>query len=257
MIKQANYIPVQNNLKKAMAFAPAMEPDYFTKHRMVQPKGFINPVETIERLQDEGWFLESVAQKLNSDRRAESVQARLYHPDITMRKPSGVIEGTSNLYVSSNMRKANTELSLGMYRLVCSNGLVAFDAEHFNVKSQEDIDLQLQRIEEEANTMIKQFNNLKEIELSEFAQRDLAKQALATRFSGGVIDHMQLLNCHRDEDKGNDVWHVYNRLQENLIKPGMLKDRQGHNIVGVYDIDQNIRVNTALYSKVVLPFLKN
>ncbi len=261
LIKQATYIPVQNNLKKAIAFAPSLEEGYFSKMRMQRPVGYINPLATIETLQKEGWFLESVAEQRNSDRKVELSQVRMYHPDIAMKKPNGQVEGTSNLYVSNNMRKADMELFLGMYRLVCSNGLVRYGGDSFRVQREADLEPMLNTIEKEANEMIQQFQELKEYDLSLLVQEELAKEALKLRFGGGQavtnIDYRQLLVARRDEDRGNNVWVNYNRMQEALIKPNMLKTKSGDNITGVFDLQANIDINTRLYAKVVLPFMKN
>ena len=257
LIKKASYIPVGNNLKKAMAFAPSLDPNYFSKVKMQRPQGYINPLDTIETLQKEGWFLEGVSEQRNSDRKVELSQVRMYHPDIAMKKPGGKLEGTSNLYVSNNLRKTEMELFLGLYRLVCSNGLVRYSGDRFMVQREEDIDSTLNRVEGEANKMIQEFQELKEHELSLVIQEQLAKEALNIRFGGGAvrnIDHRQLLVARRDDDQGNNVWVNYNRMQEALIKPNMLKTKSGMNISGVYDIQANMDINTRLYEKVVKPF---
>lgn len=257
-MKNSAYIPVQNDLKKAIAFAPSLERDYFRRTRMVEPKGFIEPVSTLEKLQKEGWYIEGVAESKNRDLKSENVNIRLYHPDIAMVKSNGTIEGTSNLYISNSLTKNNMEMFLGFYRLVCSNGLIREEGERWNIKSEEQLARELAYVESKADEMIQQFQRLKEYELSSQIQRELAKKAIECRFTGGVannIDSLQLLNCHRDEDKGNDVWSVFNRMQENLIKPAMLKNKQGQNINGVFDPKHSIDVNTRLYGKIVEPFI--
>lgn len=253
-----NYIPVDNNLKKAVAFAPSLERDYFRKTHMVEPAGFIEPIMTLEKLQSEGWIVEGVAETKNRDRKVEETHIRLYNPDIAMVKPNGKIEGTSNLYLSNKLTKNDMELFLGFYRLICSNGLVRQEGEKFKIKSEDQLLIQLDHIEEKASEMIKQFQHLKELQLTDQTQRELAKKALTSRFTGGIaanIDSLQLLKCHRDEDQGNDIWSIFNRMQENLIKPAMLKNKQGQNINGVFDPKDNILVNTRLYSTVVEPYL--
>lgn len=258
-MKNQMYIPVQNDLKKAIAFAPSLERDYFRKTRMIEPKNFIEPISTLEKLQKEGWYIEGVAELKNGDFKSENVNVRLYHPDIAMVKSNGTIEGTSNLYISNSLIKNNMEMFLGFYRLVCSNGLVREEGERWNIKNEDQLQHELKYVEAKADEMIQQFQRLKEHELSPQIQRELAKKALECRFTGGVasnIDSLQLLNCHRDEDKGNDVWSIFNRMQENLIKPAMLKNKQGQNINGVFDPQYNISVNTRLYGKVVEPFIK-
>jgi len=33
----------------------------------------------------------------------------------------------------------------------------------------------------------------------------------------------QLLACRRSEDVGDDLWHVYNRCQEHLLRGGLIR----------------------------------
>jgi hypothetical protein len=61
------------------------------------------------------------------------------------------------------------------------------------------------------------------------------------------MDASQLLTIYRDEDKGNDLWSVYNRIQENLIKSSMLLDRNGRPLAGVNDVKSDIILNQALF----------
>jgi hypothetical protein len=176
--KMNSYIPVDNNLKKAIAFAPSLERDYFRRTRMVEPKDFIEPIHTLETLQEGGWRIEGVSEDKNTDNKSEKVHVRLYHPDIAMTKPNGKIEGTSNLYLSNSLTNNDMEMFLGFYRLVCSNGLVREEGERYRIKSETQLDKELQLIEAKANEMIQQFQHLKEIELNEVIQRELAKKHL-------------------------------------------------------------------------------
>ena len=258
-MKQGTFIPVDNNIDKALAFAPSLREEYFDKVRMPKPKDYMNPLDTIQNLQEKGWHIEGVSEKVGHDRRVTHNQVRLYHPDIAMQKPSGKLEGTSNVYITNSLSDSKLELALGMYRLVCSNGMIAFRGDRYNASNPSSLEISLDKIEREAQELMVKFSSLKEYNLTDLAQRDLAKKALRTRFSGGMANNIapeQLLQCHRDDDAGNDVWSIYNRLQENLIKPNMIKNLQGGNVVGVYDMHENVRINTALYTNVIDPLIQ-
>jgi hypothetical protein len=76
----------------------------------------------------------------------------------------------------------------------------------------------------------------------------LATQAADTRFGKGHrIDVSQLLNVVRDEDKGDDVWTVFNRIQENLTQPHRITDHLGNMMNGVSDINEDTRINKELF----------
>ena len=76
---------------------------------------------------------------------------------------------------------------------------------------------------------------------------DLTQAADARFGKGHRIDVSQLLNVVRDEDKGDDVWTVFNRIQENLTQPHRITDRFGNNIGGVTDVAEDTRINKELF----------
>jgi hypothetical protein len=63
------------------------------------------------------------------------------------------------------------------------------------------------------------------MQATELAQNEMvkfAKKAIKTRFNDDElkrikIDFKDLLNPTRDEDKGNDLWSVFNVVQEKII----------------------------------------
>lgn len=84
------------------------------------------------------------------------------------------------------------------------------------------------------------------------AQQALAQAALAYRFGEEhqPITEEQVLQPRRWEDKNDDLWTVYQRLQENFIKGGL----SGRNAKGktartrsVNGIDGDIKLNKALW----------
>ena len=81
----------------------------------------------------------------------------------------------------------------------------------------------------------------------------LATQAAEIRFGKGHrVDVSQLLNVVREEDKGDDVWTVFNRIQENLTQPHRITDVFGNNIGGVTDVAEDTRINKELFELVAV-----
>ena len=81
----------------------------------------------------------------------------------------------------------------------------------------------IQEIVEKLPLTVECMNKLKAKELSEEEKVEFAKKALRTRLpesqiSSYTFDNIQeLLNPTRKEDEGNDMWSVYNVLQEKII----------------------------------------
>jgi hypothetical protein len=56
-----------------------------------------------------------------------------------------------------------------------------------------------------------------------------------------------LLNTVRDEDRGDDVWTVFNRIQENLTQPQRIFDETGKLLDGVTNVNEDTRINKELF----------
>ena len=149
-------------------------------------------------------------------------------------------------------------LDFGMYRVVCGNGLVRKDIiADTKIKHTEKDYNRLPQIianlENKIQPMFKQFESLKNVTLTSKQLSELLSKVSKLRGfdrNTSLAVRNQLLNVHRDEDKGDDLWSVYNRLQENLIKPNMLVNADGKIIGGVSNPFENIKVNQDLYELV-------
>ena len=105
--------------------------------------------------------------------------------------------------------------------------------------------------EKNRQNLYEEFNKLKERNLSPAEAMNLATQAAEARFGKGHrVDVSQLLNVVRDEDKGDDVWTVFNRIQENLTQPHRITDHMGNIMNGVSDINEDTRINKELFELV-------
>jgi hypothetical protein len=78
----------------------------------------------------------------------------------------------------------------------------------------------------------------------------LASNAARLRFEDNTVDVTQLLRSHRAEDEGNDLWSIYNRIQENLTKSNLLVDRDGKLISGTSSVQNDIKINQDLFELV-------
>jgi hypothetical protein len=147
------------------------------------------------------------------------------------------------LMTNSHDGKNSFKFQAGLYRLVCSNGLVIADAEFANMKIRHmgydlaELKTVIHEIVEKLPLTVECMNKLKAKELSEQEQVKFAKEALATRLSEKEIskytsdDIVELLNPTRKEDNGNDMWSVYNVIQEKII----------HGMFEMYGVNGKVR----------------
>jgi len=116
---------------------------------------------------------------------------------------------------------------MGMIRQICTNGLVGWDkvfTGKINHNKSKDFNYDLigqymKSINLASGKMINEAEKLKSKILTPDEINELAYRASLLRYTPTEKFHFtKLLNVRRNEDQGNDLWVVYNRIQENLTK---------------------------------------
>lgn len=161
--------------------------------------------------------------------------------------------------MNSHDGTSSYKLMCGIFRLVCSNGMVVKSAsvDEVSVRHSGRDDLIGQVIEgsyrviEEAPKAIAQVESWKAIDLKPEQQLALATAAIELRGTSLEVSPSELLRTRRYEDKKTDLWTTMNRVQENLIRGGY----QGRNtetglrqrVRGVKSVDGDTKLNRALW----------
>ena len=229
------FIPVNNDLNKAKAFANTLDPNYISKVQRIKHKEFYIPtIDVVQKLQKEGWMINGVDEQRNKkSRKITNNYVQMTHPDFAVKNDKGNDEAYSSITIS-NSCSGDQPLSMGLgaYRMVCSNGHIRFDenAEHEKIKHTEinykDLDRFVVNMNTKAQKLITELNEWKQQDMTLQQMRDLAYNAAKLRFSEDDVNFkpIDLLRVNRAEDEGNDVWTVFNRIQENLTHD--VKDKQ-------------------------------
>lgn len=161
--------------------------------------------------------------------------------------------------VNANDGSSRYRLSAGLFRLICLNGAVVEDASLGGV-SVGHIGEITDTVIEGTYTVIKEARRALHhaeawaaIELPRRAAERFADRALALRFPHGEppIEADQLLGVRRPGDAGNDLWSVFNRVQENALRGGLAGERRdgARRVVTreIRGIDQDLRLNRQLW----------
>jgi len=159
------------------------------------------------------------------------------------------------------------KLIAGLYRLVCSNGLMVSDREIDSISVMHKGDV-LKNVVESSHRLIGDtqkslatVQNWTQLQLTDGEQTAFAESAHKLRFAGAdgnvttPITPAQLLEPRRRDDDGNDLWRTFNRVQENMTAGGLSavqRDTNGRRIRRVSTrringIDQDVRLNRALW----------
>jgi hypothetical protein len=218
------FIPVDNSINKAIAFANTLDSNNIRNVQRIKQKPFyIETLDVVKQLQNEGWQLKGVAEQRGSNRKITSNYAQLHHPDFSVLDKKGKTEAFASITLSNSCTgNQPLEMNLGAFRMVCSNGAVRFDkAAESQIKHTEvnyrELPQIIANINNKAMILADEINEMKNKQLSFEDIQKFAFNAARLRFDDmSNVDINKLLKVNRIEDEGNDVWTVFNRLQENL-----------------------------------------
>lgn len=169
-------------------------------------------------------------------------------------------EANEIVLLNSHDGTSSYQMLAGMFRFVCSNGLVCGDTvADVRVPHKGDVS---GHVIEGAYEVLSGFDRVKDsrdamraITLDEGEAAVFARSALALKYDPtdnkpAPITESQILMPRRFDDRRPDLWSVFNRTQENLTKGGL----HGRSANGrrqqtrpVQGIDSDVRLNRALW----------
>ena len=164
------------------------------------------------------------------------------------------------LLTNSHDGKNAFTFTAGLFRMVCENGLVVSSKEFENMKirhygySFEELQDVIKTMVEKLPLTVESLNKFRSIELGQDQALDFAKKALLTRFDENELENIKidlndLLTPTRKEDKGSDLWSVYNVIQEKLTH-GMFNYGYGNKVRKarkIKNFNKDLELNEKLY----------
>ena len=186
---------------------------------------------------------------------------------VIFRNPEIAIEGEDGddvfpqiLLTNSSDGKNAFTFRAGLFRLVCSNGLVISTQDFANLKIRHmgydfaELQKTITAMVEKLPLTVESMNKFKQTQLVEEQIMEFAKQALTVRFGEEeiqriTVDYNEFVRPVRREDEGNDLWSVFNRVQEKIIEGDFTygyatKTRKARRIK---NFNQDIELNSKLY----------
>ena len=207
-----------------------------------------NTYTVIQDMEKLGWKVVRAAQRRatkKSSKRFSYHMVALQNPDIKITKQVDGGEEIVECFPQIILTNSHDGLScfqfrVGLYRCICSNGLVISDAElsEFKIRhiyySFENLRAVVGRILEALPSKVERMSQMGNVLLSEDQKLDFAKKALSIR-KGVKEEELQadeetykdLLTPVRKEDEGDSLWNVYNVLQEKIVKGGYTTAEEG------------------------------
>jgi len=235
--------------------------------------GEVSTIKAINILADCGWHPTQAAQKRSRTLAGQSYAEHM----ISFACPGQrTIEGSERpeiiLYNSHN-GASSLRLFAGVYRFICSNGIVAgegFEARlrhtSGSVKGFEEL---LYSTAKSLPGLVETIEGLRDVKLSPTTVEELAMRAASLRWDFSPFSYEKqkpgvyfnkyttwdLIRSRRYGDSGVDAWTIFNRIQENLIRGGvMIASVTEANPYGklraarpIGSVSENIRVNRELW----------
>lgn len=158
---------------------------------------------------------------------------------------------------NSHDRGSSFIIELGLFRLVCSNGMVVssgvFDA--FRVRH---AGTHIEEVLNAVHSIVGQFPQVEEsvrrmqsIQLTDTQREHMAQLAMGLRWDAEKVPFAaaRLLATRRQADQGKDLWTTYNVIQENLLQ-GQRSNRYqfARATRAVGSIDMDLKLNRGLWS---------
>lgn len=180
---------------------------------------------------------------------------------LRLRHASQIEDAEANEIVLLNSHDGTSSYQMlaGVFRFVCSNGLVCGDAMHdVRIRHKGNVvDNVIEgafRVLDDFKLIGEQKEDMKATELQHGHRNAFARAALALKYDTDLapapLTEAQVLTPKRWEDAGDDLWATFNRVQENLVQGGI----PGRSVTGrvratrpVTGIDQGIKLNRALW----------
>jgi hypothetical protein len=205
----------------------------------------------VEDLMNLGWEVTKV-QEVKS-RKYKGFQKHLVvfrNPEIMIKGENGDDSFPQILLTNSHDGKAAFNFRVGIFRLVCSNGLVISDADFSNVSIRhinytfESLQVKINEIISKLPGLVNKINTFKAKTLTEVEMNDFATKASQLRTKKRV-NIMDVLTATRSEDQGNDLWVVFNRVQEKIL--GGSYTSGGRKARSVKNFQKDIQLNEQLF----------
>lgn len=248
-----------------LAFAQApTNPDVSGKYL------FVNTETIIDDLDKLGWKPVQAAQRKGRGKSTifSKHMIAFQNPDLKIKGSDGDDSFPRIIMTNSHDGMQAFKFSVGIFRLVCSNGLVVADEQFsdFKIKHKGYTFAELREVVNQAvadlPNKVEVLNQMKQRVLTQEEKNKLALDAMliragiepgsekAKKFNYDDETIIDILDPKRDEDKGDDLWRVFNVVQEKITQGDFHAALTGAKVRKVRKIksfEKDLKVNKELF----------
>ena len=248
---------IRNSSPLVFADAPT-NPDVSNKYL------FVNTETIIDDLDKLGWKPVQAAQRKARKKEGTIFSKHMVafqNPDIKITSQDGDDAYPRILLTNSHDGMQAFKFSVGIFRLVCSNGLVVADEQFsdFKIKHKGYTFAELRNVVrkavEDLPNRVQVMNDMKNRILTEDEKRKMALDAMLIRAGVKELQYDEetitdILDPKRDADKGDDLWRVFNVIQEKITQGDFHAALTGAKVRKVRKIksfEKDLKVNKELF----------
>jgi hypothetical protein len=237
-------------------YAPAAFATSPEEGRVSDRYSFLPTTDILEILQDEGWTAWK-AQQVNartwSKDHAKHI-IRLRHEDLDMESFGVGDSFPEMLLMNAHNGLGSYDLMGGIFRMVCSNGMVISESDFGKIHIRH-IGFEPKQVVEASRALIlnatkvsDKIGNWQSIELTSRSQQDFFADAAKIRFENPSDDIIkEMSQVRREADRGNDLWRTFNVAQENLIRGGFRNGDTNRMVRPISNIQKDVKFNAELW----------
>jgi len=176
---------------------------------------------------------------------------RLSHPTMLTSRHSDL--KLQLLVTNSHDGSSAFTIALGIYRLVCSNGLVVgTEFEKISIRHQgnvlEQIEPAIERMVAQVQKLDEMLDRMKGITLTPAQIQKFYGEAIKLRFENKTVSDV-IITSRRTADDANDLFTVYNRAQEALIRGTQVlgNNNRFRQRRAITNISKDVKINEKLF----------
>jgi hypothetical protein len=218
---------------------------------------FIPTTQVVNQFEKMGWFPEKasqVAARKNEGFQKHLIRFRREHFDMI---PGNIIPEI--VLTNSHDGMASFQIMAGLFRVVCSNGLIVADSMFASHKirhmgyTNQAVKMAIEDVTDSIPRVSGRIQEFREIEMTPDEKNVFAQAALEIKYGEDApkYDTQRFLAPLRREDEKPTLWSTYNTAQEKLIKGGRFKEVENswrhQKARGVKAIGEDVRINKALW----------
>lgn len=217
---------------------------------------FIPTTRVLNVLSDHGWFPVKASEARTRVEGKQGFQKHMLRLRNTTQKFEVGDYLPEIVLINSHCGASSFKLMAGIFRLICSNGAIVGDTfESFSIRhmgyTDQAVSDAIDGIVEVLPATHTQIEGWRRLELDPPEIKAYAESVVELLDTNAEIRPDTMIQARRYADNGNDLWTVFNRAQENIIRGGMRQRNESGRVSrrrAVTSIDKNVSLNRALWS---------